>query len=430
MCFSYKNRELSSLDLERFGPRSTLVSALRGFLRAECAHYLNNVMPKFFGMDCGLNLRNAVLEVYNNTTHENYRRRLWEIARQHEDVARRVHELRWSILTWCLYHVKRAVRDHAHKELPKTQYLTKNEASDVAAALHDHVRLAETVLHLETSRLVVELIAGSASLQAVLANPNAALHMRVAGNAVVLTLGSCEISVLIPAMPTGAASGALDSSIANPFFAPNLLDYFVRQWWPNDVYWCNAFVGDRQRKTDATSEITICQIKSHLFHGEVPNIRLDQFIRKDGEFIAGHIARVVDERAKLSAAGGLKFSTALLMPKTPADAADGWSKKTNSSVLPADIDVANIMKRAIDKLRTESNRKITQEDVRRWIMSNAFPSGNAAKDVDFTASTFFNSMASLSHFLRGERHMKTTSRAYAKRWAVLILNGSLTPHKD
>ena len=160
-------------------------------------------------MDCGVNLRNAVLDVYNNTTHEKYRRKLWEISHQHDDVSHRVHELGWSILTWCLIHVKQAVIRFAHKELSETAFFTKSEMSEIAASLHAHVRLAHTPNEVASRKLVVELIAGSPSLQIVLADPSAAALLRISENVVVLTLGSGEISARVLSLAAGCGAADL-----------------------------------------------------------------------------------------------------------------------------------------------------------------------------------------------------------------------------
>ena len=171
-------------------------------------------------------------------------------------------------------------------------------------------------------------------------------------------------------------------------------------------------------------------MKNGLLHNEQGNIRLDVFIQKDREYLAGHIARFNDERRKLLAAGGSRISAALLARHTAADASDSWLKKKPTSVVAADTDVADMMTRAIDKLKSESARKLTQDDVRLWIMSDAFPNEIAASGVDFAVSTYFNSPASLSQFIAGKRHMKTAQRNYAKRWASRVLGGTLRPHDD
>jgi hypothetical protein len=107
-----------------------LVAGLEHFRAVELKLHGTCVQPLHISTDCGLNMRNAALLVFNGTTHDKYAAYLREFGAEdgdHNFILAEIRKKKWSQITWCLYHVQRAWREWVRDNCACATELTKSE---------------------------------------------------------------------------------------------------------------------------------------------------------------------------------------------------------------------------------------------------------------------------------------------------------------
>jgi hypothetical protein len=423
----------------------TLVESLRAWIRREEEIFGDHLAPYAWGMDCGRNLLNAFLLVYNDCTHESYTAKLWELAEGNCDLLAELRKINWSLVTWCLYHVNRAVREYAERELRKGM-LTKEELVALATGLFYHMRVAPSAASLKERQADVIAILCTDVLKDLqsklidkslvhLENAILSLIMHQGGSAIVKT--GLPGNLFIPSFET------CPEDVKSPFFQPALADYFKKQWIANSVYWAEAFVESRSNKTDQISEVAINFLKTHLLGGkgsggEAGKIRIDVFCHKDAQYTRGSISRYSDDTRKLISTKGVKMTIAAGLSRDglagliKGDAAnlhekEGWDKNHVGKEMR---EVADLVADAIKKIKEESpaSRVVTQTIICTWLTTYAFGSWADLKDPGFTNSKWFNNTSNLSNFLRKKRNLCSAAVPVIKRWALAVQAGEEAPH--
>ena len=398
-----------------------------------------NVRVTHANIDCGKNLLDAVLKVYNGESLAQYVRRV-----QQELRGLTPRDLDKIIILWCDFHCVKAVRTHVNQAitvsvlLQMSSPMSKEEVLDLGK---DIFRFMKTCVDFETFEKIVEqvrYILGTKYLPpAVLLTAGVLLQDK--------PLGCATPAEAVAARYFDVASGATSfggggpdmislngitskyhpvvENRANPYYCPKLLDYFLEHWIPFTVLWADsAFQGARAplRKTDSTSEINFGVLKNIEFGKDQRHIRADVYAAKRLQHFEGDSARwrrEVEKRdaSKPTANGAVpdKFLVAgVRVENTGVEPKEAWGpKRASSRVTSEDVALSTAAQAALALFKDQRKRMLKSHnmgDVVKEITALDKPGVSNQKPL-LSASAF-------GQFILKANHLKTEVFNAVKTW--------------